>query len=147
MSLESLQIGEVARRTGLSIDAIRFYEKAGLLSRSARTKGGYRVYQQRELADLEFIQKAKQLDFSLKEIHELFSIQRHPKEACEHVEHLIANKLMIVRTKIRELHTLESGLAHSLKQYQKALRQSTKAANRCPGLEEIAAPRPERNKA
>lgn len=146
MSIETLQIGEVARKTGISVDAIRFYEKAGLLSQPARTKGGYRVYHQRELADLEFLQKAQQLGFSLKEIHELFSIQRHPHEACEHVRNLITQKLAIVRNKIQELEALESGLADALKRCRKASRQSAKHPDCCPVLQEFATARHRREK-
>jgi DNA-binding transcriptional MerR regulator len=147
MSIEMLQIGEVARKTGVSVDAIRFYEKAGLLPQPARTKGGYRVYQQRVLGDLECIQKAQQLGFSLKEIHELFSIQRLPQEACEHVRNLITQKLAVVRNKVQELQVLESGLADALKQCRKAVRQSTKHPDCCPVLQEIATARPRRKTA
>src|SRR5712671_368830 len=100
MGVTLLQIGQVAHKTGLSIDAIRFYEKAGLLPQPARTQAGYRLYREQEVADLEFIQKAQQLGFSLNEIRELFSIQRHPQEACVHVRDLIAQKLTVVRSKI-----------------------------------------------
>ena len=110
MGTASLQIGQVAQRTGLSVDAIRFYEKSGLLARPARTQGGYRLYEEREVADLEFIQKAQQLGFSLNEIRELFSIQRHPHEVCVHVRDLIAQKLGIVRAKIAELQRMEDGV-------------------------------------
>jgi DNA-binding transcriptional MerR regulator len=72
MRIASLQIGQVAQKTGLSVDAIRFYEKPGLLPRTSRTQSGYRLYQEREIADLEFIQKAQRLGFSLAEIRELF---------------------------------------------------------------------------
>jgi len=147
MIIETLQIGEVARKTGIGIDAIRFYERARLLSRPARTKGGYRVYQQRELADLAFIQKAQQLGFSLKEIHDLFSIQRHPQEACEHVRSLITQKLAVVRNKVQELQVLDSGLASALKQCRKALRHSAAHPDCCPVLQEIATARPGRIKA
>src|SRR5712692_8058797 len=140
--MESLQIGQVSKRTGLSVDAIRFYEKAGLLPRPARTGAGYRLYHQHEVADLEFIQKAQQLGFSLKEIRELFSIQRHPQEVCVHVRDLIAQKLAVVRTKIDELQTLEAGLADALKQCRKALRQPAKHQDSCPVLREITAARP-----
>src|SRR6266567_5723425 len=105
----SLQIGQVAKRTGLTVDAIRFYEKLGLLPRPARTDGGYRLYHEREVADLEFIQKSQQLGFSLNEIRELFSIQRYPQEVCVHVRDLIAQKLAVVRAKIDELQKLEAG--------------------------------------
>src|SRR5712692_10382397 len=126
MGTQPLQIGQVAEKTGLSVDAIRFYEKAGLLPRPARTEGGYRLYYQREVADLEFIQKPQQLGFSLNEIRELFSIQRHPQEVCVHVRDLIAQKLAVVRGKINELERLEAGLEDALKRCRKALRHPAK---------------------
>ena len=146
MGAASLQIGQVAQKTGLSVDAIRFYEKSGLLPRPARTQGGYRLYEEREIADLEFIQKAQQLGFSLNEIRELFSIQRHPQEVCVHVRDLIAQKLAIVRGKIRELQTLEAGLMNALGQCRRALRRPMKHQEPCPVLREIAAARPQREK-
>jgi DNA-binding transcriptional MerR regulator len=141
-----LQIGQVAQKTGLSIDAIRFYEKTGLLSRPARTRGGYRLYQEREVADLEFIQRAQQLGFSLNEIRELFSIQRHPHEVCVHVRNLIAQKLTVVRAKISELQRLEAQLSGALRQCRRALLQPSKHQDSCPVLEVIMKPWPQRKK-
>jgi len=146
MVAASLQIGQVAQKTGLSVDAIRFYEKAGLLPRPARTQGGYRLYQEREIADLEFIQTAQQLGFSLNEIRELFSIQRHPHEVCEHVRDLIAQKLDVVRAKIAELEAMETELAGALRQCRTALRQPSKHRDSCPVLEAITIRRPQRKK-
>ena len=139
-----MQIGEVAQKTGLSVDAIRFYEKEGLVPRPARTQGGYRLYRQGEVADLQFIQKAQQLGFSLKEIRELFSIQRHPQEACGHVRDLIAQKLAVVRGKIEELRTIEAGLSGALQKCTKALHQPAKHQDCCPVLQEITSPLPRR---
>ncbi len=146
MGTQLLQIGQVALKTGLTVDTIRFYEKAGLLPRPERTEGGYRLYHQREVADLEFIQKAQRLGFSLSEIRELFSIQRHPQEVCVHVRDLIVQKLAVVRTKIDELQTLEAGLADALKQCRKALRRPAKHQDSCPVLQEIAAASPQRRR-
>jgi MerR family mercuric resistance operon transcriptional regulator len=146
MGSASLQIGQVAQRTGLSVDAIRFYEKSGLLARPARTQGGYRLYEEREVADLEFIQKAQQLGFSLNEIRELFSIQRHPHEVCAHVRDLIVQKLGIVRAKIAELQRMETELAGALRQCRTALRQPSKHQDSCPVLEAITKPRPRRKR-
>ena len=141
-----LQIGQVARKTGLSVDAIRFYEKAGLLPRPARTRAGYRVYQDREMADLEFIKRAQRLGFCLEEIRELFSIQRHPSEVCLHVRDLIAKKLSIVRSKIAELRAMESDLARALRTCRTALRQPAKHQDSCPVLNEIAVVQPLRKR-
>ena len=140
MAATSLQIGKVAQKTGLSVDAIRFYEKSGLLPRPARTQSGYRLYEEREIADLEFIQKAQQLGFSLNEIRELFSIQRHPHEVCAHVRDLIAQKLAVVRAKIAELQGMETELAGALRQCRTALRQPAKHRDSCPVLEAITTP-------
>jgi DNA-binding transcriptional MerR regulator len=140
----SLHIGHVAKRTGLTVDAIRFYEKAGLLPRPARTEGGYRLYREREVADLEFIQKAQQLGFSLNEIRELFSIQRHPDEACAHVRDLIAAKLGVVRAKIADLQKIETDLVGALRQCRTALRKPSKQRDCCPVLKEISMARPQR---
>lgn len=146
MGAASFQIGQVAQKTGLSVDAIRFYEKAGLLATPARTRGGYRLYEEREIADLEFIQKAQQLGFSLNEIRELFSIQRHPHEVCVHVRDLIAQKLVVVRAKIAELQVMETELAGALRQCRTALRQPLKHQDTCPVLEAITKPGPQRKK-
>lgn len=140
----SLQIGQVAKRTGLTVDAIRFYEKSGLLPRPARTEGGYRLYHERQVADLEFIQKSQQLGFSLNEIRELFLIQRHPNEACAHVRDLIAAKLGVVRAKMAELQKLEMNLAGALRKCGTALRKPSKQRDCCPVLKEIGMARPQR---
>ncbi len=138
MAPGAMQIGEVAQKTGLTVDAIRFYEKEGLLPRPTRTRGGYRLCQESQVADLEFIQKAQRLGFSLSEIRELFSIQRHPQETCNHVRDLIEQKLGLVRGKMAELQRLETELSAALRQCRKALRGTSKHLETCPVLEEIA---------
>lgn len=134
----ALQIGQVANRTGLTVDAIRFYEKSGLLPRPARSQGGYRLYQEQEIAELEFIQRAQRLGFSLQEIHELVLIQRHPEEACAHVRDLIAHKLAVVRGKLSELRRIERQLDRAMRQCSTALRRQSKDRNCCPVLSAIA---------
>src|SRR5258708_6780896 len=110
MGSGAMQIGKVAQKTGLSVDAIRFYERTGLVPKPSRTRGGYRLYRDSQVADLEFIRNAQRLGFSLNEIRELLSIQRRPEETCIHVRDLIEQKLGVVRGKMVELHRLESEL-------------------------------------
>ena len=137
----SFRIGQVSQKTGLSVDAIRFYEREGLLPHPARTSGGYRLYSAPEVANLEFIQRAQQLGFSLCEIRELFAIQRHPREVCVHVRDLISQKLGLVRDKITELERLETGLSNALNQCSDAIGQRTRHQASCPVLNAMKAGR------
>jgi len=95
-----LQIGTASRRTGLSIDAIRFYQKSGLLKPPARTAAGYRVFTEAEIAELQFIARAQDLGFSLAEIKELVSLRNEDGRSCPEVRSLIWRKLQNVREKI-----------------------------------------------
>ena len=69
-----LTIGKLARAAEVGIDTVRFYERAGLLKRPARTPAGYRLYAQADAARLRFIRRAKTLGFSLEEIAELLRL-------------------------------------------------------------------------
>ena len=69
--VDAAKIGQVAQETGLSIDTIRFYEKQGLLKRSPRTEGGFRLFGISDIETLKFVRGAQELGFSLNEIREL----------------------------------------------------------------------------
>lgn len=134
------QIGVVARETGLTVDAIRFYEKCGLLQRPARTEGGYRLFRPDDVHDLKFIRKAQDLGFSLQEIRELLFLQGESIEVCDHVRELLNQKLETVRGKIAELRELERGLEDSLRKCDRRLRRSGAAhADPCPVLNGLGA--------
>lgn len=65
------QIGEVAQRTGLSLRTIRYYEQVGLVTPSARSHGGFRLYAESDIARLALVRQMKPLDFSLDEMRDL----------------------------------------------------------------------------
>ncbi|MFR9796398.1 MerR family transcriptional regulator [Streptomyces sp. MS06] len=69
-----MQIGEVAERTGLSLRTIRHYEEVGLVTPSARSKGGFRLYTESDVQRLMVIRRMKPLDFSLEEMRDLLEI-------------------------------------------------------------------------
>lgn len=71
-----LTIGEIARRSGFTIKALRFYERRGLLPPSGRSPGGYRLYSEADLHRLEFIRHAKTLGLALDQIRELVATAR-----------------------------------------------------------------------
>lgn len=58
-----MQIGAVAQKTGLSVDAIRFYEKQGLLPTPPRSNGGYRLYAETDVERLDFVTRAQEWAF------------------------------------------------------------------------------------
>jgi MerR family mercuric resistance operon transcriptional regulator len=135
-----VQIGKVARATGLSVDTIRFYEKEGLLREPERSEGGFRLYSARDIENLHFIHKAQELGFSLAEIRELLLIQDERTESCTHVRDLIQSRLGAVRGKIDDLKRLERHLTQALRKCEGALGDGKAGAahERCPVLEEIA---------
>jgi DNA-binding transcriptional MerR regulator len=139
MERRGLQIGQVSGRTGVSIDAIRFYEKQRLLESPARTEGGFRLFRAGDISRIRFIRRAQQLGFSLPEIRELMVLQREGEETCSHVRDLLRGKISAIRQKIRELSTLEAELATSLRKCERKLRQTTGSHGECcPVLEEMA---------
>lgn len=67
----SLKIGEVARRAGVRVDTVRFYERQGLLPSGLRTPGGYRQFSEAAVERIAFIKEAQSLGFSLEEVAEI----------------------------------------------------------------------------
>ncbi|PXY32757.1 MerR family transcriptional regulator [Prauserella muralis] len=69
-----MQIGEVAARTGLSLRTIRYYEEVGLVTPSARSQGGFRLYTEPDVARLQLVMRMKPLGFQLEEMRELLEL-------------------------------------------------------------------------
>lgn len=105
---DNMRIGTLARRSGFSPPAIRFYEAEGLLSPAQRTPAGYRLYSEEAVERLEFIRRAKVLDLSLVEIKSL--IDATHTGGAEGLRHVLAHKLVAVRRRREELETLERAL-------------------------------------
>ena len=126
---QGLQIGQVARETGLTVDAICFYEKQHLLKRPLRTEGGFRLFSSQDLQNIHFIRRAQELGFSLNEVRELLILQSADMEACSHVRDLLKSKLSTVREKASELQKLESDLAADLKKCERRLHYSRTAGH------------------
>ena len=111
MNDSALQIGELAKLSQCSIDTLRYYEKHGLLQPSGRTAAGYRQYDATALQQLQFIQRAKAVGFSLADIHELLSLRiDQDQHSCEEVKNLTASKLQAVAVKLAELQRFQQAL-------------------------------------
>lgn len=134
-----LQIGDVAGRTGLSADTIRFYERERLLHRAARSNGGFRLFSESDIADLEFIRNAQELGFSLDEIRDLIVLKNARFPDCERVEKILEHKISSVRAKIAALRKLERDLVQTMVRCQANLRKAEQGKPEdCPALSEIS---------
>jgi len=74
VSLQRVQIGEVAERTGLSMRTIRYYEEQGLVTPSSRTAGGFRLYTDADVARLMLVKRMKPLEFSIDDMRDLLGV-------------------------------------------------------------------------
>jgi DNA-binding transcriptional MerR regulator len=133
----TFQIGELARRTALSIDAIRFYERRKLLPPAFRSAGRFRLYTTDDIERLRFVQRMHRLGFSLEEIKQLMAIRPDRAHACAAMRQFLKTKLDGVRTKIRELQQLEAELRSDLGKCNRASKQQRGKTCACPVLEEI----------
>ncbi len=130
-----MQIGEVAKLTALSVDAIRFYERRALLPKAPRTIGRFRIYTNADVARLSFIRQMQSLGFSLREVQQLLDLREHRREACAEVRNLLTAKLKQVCSKIRELKQLEQELDRDLQKCNREWRHRKGHAPRsCPVL-------------
>ena len=110
-TVATLKIGELARQANVSVDTIRFYESKGLISATMRSASGYRLFSDEDRTRLLFIQRAKQVGFTLEEIGELLALKLHPDDhTCEEVKQRTAQKLQKVSEKIAELERIQRSL-------------------------------------
>ncbi len=114
-----LKIGEVARRTGIGVETLRFYERSGLLSQPARTEGGYRLYDAEALDTLEFIKRAQTLGFTLEEIKRIIAESRSGQSPCDEVREIVRQRLAELDERLEQMQRYREALAHTLNQWDK----------------------------
>ena len=106
-----LQIGQVSKRSGTSIDTIRYYEKEGLLKRPSRSEGGFRLYPQEAVDQLAFIRKAQEFGLTLKEIQKIMCCgDKGLEPCCDLTVELFSRKIREFEKKIGELQRMKKKL-------------------------------------
>jgi len=105
-----MNIGEAAAATGLPAKTIRFYESEGLIDPPRRSAGNYRLYDERHVATLRFIQRARQLGFSVAEVAALVALWRDKRRASADVRRLATAHLADIDARIDELKRLRRTL-------------------------------------
>lgn len=114
-----LKIGEVSKRSGVGVEALRFYEKGGLLDKPSRTYGGYRVYGEDVLDRLAFIKQAQALGFSLDEIRRIVDDARKGQSPCDEVREIVRRRMGELDERLRELQRHRRELKQTLEEWDK----------------------------
>jgi DNA-binding transcriptional MerR regulator len=112
-----LRIGEVARRSGLSVKTIRFYCDQGLLN-TARSEGGYRVFSGESLVELEIIRALRSMDVPIAELARILEVRRAGVCNCLVLKDSIAAKMTSIDARLEELQAMKAELARLLASWQ-----------------------------
>ena len=108
--MSKFQIGQLSQHLGLSPDTLRYYEKIGLLPSVTRNSAGLRIYDDKDISRLKFIQRAQRMNFTLAEIGQLLEMRENPQNVRADVRALTHKKLSVVEEHLEELVTLRNEL-------------------------------------
>ena len=117
----SLRCGDLAHRTGVSPDTIRYYERIGILPESPRTSGGYRMYGKKAVDRVRLVRRALQLGFSLSELSEILRVRDAGGVPCQRVLTLTEQKLHSLEQQINELRRTQRYLKQIVRQWRMRL--------------------------
>lgn len=96
-------IGELSQQTGVSREAIRYYERIELLPAPQRTSNGYRQYQDEDVERLQFIRRSRALDFAIEEIREILAFRERQEPPCQYVMNVMEQRVAEIETRIQDL--------------------------------------------
>jgi Cu(I)-responsive transcriptional regulator len=129
-----MQIGTVARKSGVPAKTIRYYESVGLIDQAGRSAAGYRVYGVRDVETLRFISRARGLGFSVKDVADLLALWRDQARSSAQVKHLASDHLGQIDRKIAELRAVRATLVDLIERCHGDERPD------CPILADLATP-------
>ena len=135
MNSSALRIGEIALRSGVSIDTVRYYERRRLLPAASRTEGGFRLFSEETVDQVQFIKQAQELGFSLDEIGEILTTGGATE--CRRVRDHLKIKLTELNERIRLMQNFRKTLSRHLAACERELRHHTDDAV-CPVLVKIS---------
>ncbi|MBM7456390.1 Cu+-exporting ATPase [Oceanisphaera litoralis] len=105
-----MNIGEAAKKAGVSAKMIRHYEQIKLLQPAGRTAAGYRQYDEHNIEQLSFIRQARLLGFSIRQIAALLGLWQNPQRSSRAVKQVAQQHLQDVEHKMRELAAMQATL-------------------------------------
>lgn len=140
-SHSTYRIGDLATLTGLTRDALRYYERLGLLPVPRRTSGGFRVYPADTIERVRFVKQAQMVGLTL---HEIAALVRYQREGgvkrCRQVRDLLLTKLNEVEAKLQEFEAFRKTLSTYLAQCDRTLQQASASRTddaQCPVIDTL----------
>lgn len=130
-----MQIGEFAKRSRVTVQTVRFYERLKLLPEPQRKGSGYRLYAEPDLKRLSFIRQAKSLGFSLDEIRDILRMRERGYCPCGEVVSIAERHLRTVEQQMGQLSRFRDGLRKALKQWKRSGKQTLSADAICALIE------------
>ena len=106
---DDLTIGTVAKRSGVNVETIRYYQRRPLLHEPSRPPGGYRQYSPDTVGRVRFIKRAQTLGFTLEEVGGLLGLDE--RKACAETRGIAAQKLTLIEEKISDLSRMKKALS------------------------------------
>ncbi len=110
MRQETLRTGEVAARSGVNVETLRYYERRGILANPGRRRSGYREYPPDTVRLVRFVKKAQGLGFTLAEVQELLRLRSDRTASCSDVRAAAVAKIADIDAKLRSLAAMRSAL-------------------------------------
>lgn len=132
-----MQIGDLAKRTGHTAKAIRYYERIGLLDEPERTEAGYRCYGEGDVRLLEFIGIAKGAGFSLDEIAAILDAGTRPRIDCGRVRVLLEAKLSEVKERLADIQAFHDAVEHTIEAARQHELRAPNGEYDCPLVERV----------
>ena len=129
-----MNIGAIAKRTGLPAKTIRYYESIGLIPPALRSEGNYRTYSEQDLQTLKFVQRARGLGFSVKDVSRLLTLWQDRRRASAEVRRMAQDHVGEIDRKIEELKGMRRTLTHLIDRCHGDSRPE------CPILDDLAGP-------
>lgn len=130
--MESLTTGQVAKQAQVNIETVRYYERRGLIPEPPRRESGYRQYPRDMVARIQFIKRAQELGFSLKEIAELLSLRLAPNTPAIVIREKAEAKVNDIDEKIASLQNMKHTLLRLIGQCD-----GHGTVNECPIIEAL----------
>ncbi len=114
--MKHYKVGEIAKKVGINLETLRYYEKINLMPQPKRRDSRYRYYDANDLKRLLFIKRSKELGFTLKEIQELLNLKVESTATCGDIKHLTEHKLKDIEERIRDLNNIKMVLVKLINQ-------------------------------